>query len=313
VSAGPVASPLSSRRARLREFWSRAYQKSVEDNIFFMAGAISYNLLVAVVPLVLLAVGLWGYVLATRFGEPSEAMVGLPQNYIPAMGGEIDLLAEIKSRINGLVASRAGYLIVGFSLFPWLSTRLVSTLRIAPREVFDIAADRGVVRGKIFDLQVAVLGGVLVLSTVVITVGLQSVGGWGTEFLGIPEGLFGSTARALATLLAFMSTWALFALVYWYVPRPADQLVNGMGSHDGHDRIVRVDEMGVRLVRDVRSRLRLRVRKSRHRSRALVLDLLRVGSVCPQRPRRPGLHHTKGTQGADSNCFRGLGVTLEDC
>ncbi len=204
MSAGPVASPLSSRRARLREFWSRVYQKSLEDNIFFMAGAVSYNLLVAIVPLVLLAVGLWGYVLAARFGDPSEAMVGVPQNHIPAMGGEIDLLAEIESRINGLVLSRAGYSIVGFSLFLWLSTRLVGTLRIALREISD--------------LQVVVLGGVLLLSNVVITVVLQSVGGWGTEFLGIPEGPFGSTERALATLLAFMSTWALFALVYWYVP-----------------------------------------------------------------------------------------------
>ena len=218
MSAGPVASPLSSRRARLREFSSRVYQKSLEDNIFFMAGAISYNLLIAVVPLVLLAVGLWGYVLSARYGEPSEAMVGFLQNYIPAMGGDIDLLAEIESGINGLVASRAGYSMVGFSLFVWLSTRLVSTLRVALREVFDIATDRGVVRGKLFDLQVVVLGGVLLLSNVVITVVLQSLGGWGTDLLGIPEGLFGSTERALATLLAFMSTWALFALVYWYVP-----------------------------------------------------------------------------------------------
>ena len=216
MSAGPVASPLSSRRARLREFSSRVYQKSLEDNIFFMAGAISYNLLIAVVPLVLLAVGLWGYVLSARYGEPSEAMVGFLQNYIPAMGGDIDLLAEIESGINGLVASRAGYSMVGFSLFVWLSTRLVSTLRVALREVFDIAADRGVVRGKLFDLQV--VGGVLLLSNVVITVVLQSLGGWGTDLLGIPEGLFGSTERALATLLAFMSTWALFALVYLYVP-----------------------------------------------------------------------------------------------
>jgi uncharacterized BrkB/YihY/UPF0761 family membrane protein len=145
VSAGAVASPLSSRRARLREFCSRVYQKSLEDNIFFMAGAISYNLLVAVVPLVLLAVGLWGYVLSARYGEPSEAMVGLPQNYIPEMGGDINLLAEIGSGINALVARRVGYLIVGFSLFVWFSTRLVSTLRVALREVFDIAADRGVV------------------------------------------------------------------------------------------------------------------------------------------------------------------------
>ena len=132
---GPVASPLSSRRARLREFWSRVYQKSAEDNIFFMAGAISYNFLLAIVPLFLLAVGLWGYVLRARYGEPSEVIIRLLQNYVPAMGGDINLLAEIESGINGLVASRAGYSIVGFLLFIWLSTRLVSTLRLALREV----------------------------------------------------------------------------------------------------------------------------------------------------------------------------------
>ena len=46
-----TGTPLGSRRNRLREFWSRVYQKSAEDNIFFMAGAISYNLLIAFVPL----------------------------------------------------------------------------------------------------------------------------------------------------------------------------------------------------------------------------------------------------------------------
>jgi membrane protein len=62
------------------------------------------------------------------------------------------------------------------------------------------------------------LRGVLLLSNVVIMTVLQSLGGWGTALLGIPEVLFGSTERALAPLLAFISTWALFALVYCYVP-----------------------------------------------------------------------------------------------
>ena len=73
MSAGPVASPLSSRLARLREFWSRVYQKSAEDDIFFMVGAISFNLLIAVVPLFLLAVGLLGYVLRARYGDPPKS------------------------------------------------------------------------------------------------------------------------------------------------------------------------------------------------------------------------------------------------
>ena len=86
MSAGHVAPTLSSRFARPRKFWARVYQKSANDKIFFMAGAISYNLLIAVVPLFLLAVGVWGYVLPA-FGEPSEVIIGLLENYIPEMEG----------------------------------------------------------------------------------------------------------------------------------------------------------------------------------------------------------------------------------
>ena len=216
MSAGPVASTLSSRLARLREFWSRVYQKSAEDDIFFMAGAISFNLLIAVVPLFLLAIGLLGYVLRARYGDPAEVIIDLVGNYIPVIDG-VDLFAVIDLVVNEVVDSRAGYSIVGSLLLIWLSTRLVSTVRIALRDVFDVRVSHGVVRGKIFDLEVVMLGGVLLLSNVVITVFLQSLGGWGTDLLGIPEDFLGATQRALARLLAFTSTWALFTLIYWYV------------------------------------------------------------------------------------------------
>ena len=303
MSAGPGASPLSSRRARLRDFWSLVYQKSTEDNIFFMAGAISYNLLIAVVPLFLLAVGLWGYVLRARYGEPSEAIVGLLENYIPAMGGDIDLLAEIESGINGLVASRAGYSIVGSLLFIWLSTRLVSTLRIALREVFDIAGDRGVLRGKIFDLQVVVLGGVLLLLNVVITVVLQSLRRLGHRAIGHSGGLSRIDPAGAGHVARVHVDLGVVRTHLFVRSRTEDQLAHGMGGCDGHGGIVRVDEMGIRVVRHVRSRLPLRIRESRHYSRALVLDLLRVGSVCPQRRNCPGLHHAKSAKGAESACL----------
>ena len=218
MRAGPSASPLGSVGARFREFWFRVYQKSSEDDVFFMAGAIGYNFLIAVVPLFLLAVGLWGYLLQARYGQPSEVIVGLLENYVPVGGGEIDFVASIASGINGMVASRAGYSIVGSLLFIWLATRLVSTLRVVLHEVFDIAGSRGMLRGKIFDLQVVVLGGVLLLLNIVITVVLRSLGGLGTELLGIPADLLGSTERVMAALLAFISIWALFAVIYWYVP-----------------------------------------------------------------------------------------------
>jgi len=218
VTGPGTGTPLGSRRNRLREFWHRVYQKSSEDNVFFTAGAISYNLLIAVIPLFLLMVGLWGYVLRARYGDPSEVIVRLLENYVPVVGGDIDLVAESSGAINGLVASRAGYSVVGSLLFIWLATRLVSTLRLALREVFDIAADRGALKGKLFDIQFVVIGGVLLLLNVLITVILQSIGGWGAGLIGVPEDLLGTTQRWLAALLAFASIWTLFALIYWYVP-----------------------------------------------------------------------------------------------
>ena len=97
-------------------------QKSAEDNVLFMAGAISYNLLIAVVLLFLLVVGLWGYVLRARYGDPSEVIVRLLENYIPAVGGDIDLVAELGEAINGLVASHAGYSVLSARFDP-LSAR----------------------------------------------------------------------------------------------------------------------------------------------------------------------------------------------
>lgn len=216
MSVGPT-SPLGSRRFRFREFWFRVYQKSAEDNIFFMAGAISYNMLIAAVPLFLLVVGIWGYVVEARYGDPSDVIVGLLRNYMPAVA-EVDVMAEIGSTVTALVASRAGYSIVGSLLFIWLSTRLISTLRTALREVFDIAQDRGILMGKLFDVQMVVVGGLLLLLNVLITLVLQSVGGWGAGLIGIPEDFLGGTQQALAALLGFASIWVLFVLVYSYVP-----------------------------------------------------------------------------------------------
>lgn len=216
MSVGPT-SPLGSRRFRFREFWFRVYQKSAEDNIFFMAGAISYNMLIAAVPLFLLVVGIWGYVVEARYGDPSDVIVGLLRNYMPAVA-EVDVMAEIGSTVTALVASRAGYSIVGSLLFIWLSTRLVSTLRTALREVFDIAQDRGILMGKLFDVQMVVVGGLLLLLNVLITLVLQSVGGWGAGLIGIPEDFLGGTQQALAAFLGFASIWVLFVLVYSYVP-----------------------------------------------------------------------------------------------
>jgi len=287
VTGPGTGTPLGSRRNRLREFWHRVYQKSSEDNVFFMAGVISYNLLIAVIPLFLLMVGLWGYVLRARYG-----------------------VAELSGAINGLVASRAGYSVVGSLLFIWLATRLVSTLRLALREVFDIAADRGVLKGKLFDIQFVVIGGVLLLLNVLITVIPQSIGGWGAGLIGVPEDFLGTTQRWLAALLAFASIWTLFALNLLVRAGPTHSMAHRVACHIGHGPVLRSDEVGVRVVRDFSGRLSLGLWESYHLGRVVLLDLLRIRSVYPERRNRPGIHHAQSAKSANPDCLGRIYVRL---
>ncbi len=53
---------LGPRAARAREFLHRLWVNLREDDVFFMAGAVAFNLLVATLPLVLLAIVGWAIV-----------------------------------------------------------------------------------------------------------------------------------------------------------------------------------------------------------------------------------------------------------
>ncbi len=68
---------------RVREFFRRLWQKSLEDQGFFMAGAIAFNVLVALVPLLILGIGLTGYMLSARFGDPTDAVLSLVTDNLP--------------------------------------------------------------------------------------------------------------------------------------------------------------------------------------------------------------------------------------
>jgi len=156
----------SSRRqggvALLRRFWDfvlRVASKAEEDNIFFMAGAITFNLLVAFIPLILLSIGISGFILTSRFPDPQTVLIPFLLGNLPTVGGEIDLVSRVRSVVDALLQDRAGFSLVGFLVFIWISTRLVGTLRTVLREIFDFPHGRGIVRGKIFDSFMVLSGG----------------------------------------------------------------------------------------------------------------------------------------------------------
>lgn len=190
----------------------------IEDDVFFMAGAVSFNILIAMAPLLILGIGVAGYILSARFGDPTQVVFSLIASNLPAVGGGVNLADAIRSFVSTLLANRGGFTLVGAPAFIWLSARLVSSLRIALREIFDIGQSRSVIRGKIFDIQVVIVGVLLVTVNMGVTVGFEAAMDLGVEVMGLTGGVLGVAQWIAGHALALGSIWLLFLIIYRYLP-----------------------------------------------------------------------------------------------
>ncbi len=215
---GFLPPPGPGRARRWRAFLLRVVSKADEDNIFFMAGAITFNFLVALVPLILLFIGISGFVLNSRFPDPASVLIPFLLGNLPTVGGEVDLVSRVQGVIDSLVADRAGVSLVGLLIFVWISTRLVGTLRTALREIFAFSHGRGIIRGKLFDALMVVVGGLLFVLNIGITVGLKTAEEYGISLAGLEGPGLTLFRQTTAQLLAFGIIRILFLLVYRYFP-----------------------------------------------------------------------------------------------
>ncbi|UCC26474.1 MAG: YihY/virulence factor BrkB family protein [Gemmatimonadales bacterium] len=217
---GPSEPPhlLAPRPHRAWAFLKRVLIKADEDAIFFMGGAISFNVLVAFVPLLLFTVGVSGMVLSARFVDPATVVATFLEQTVPAIRGDVNLSAQVRTEISALLAQGANLTLLGAALLVWFSTRLVGTLRTALKEIFDISQTRNLVAGKIYDIEVVLVGGLLFLLNLWLTAGVRAARDYGVDLLGLEGNALSLVQSGSAHVLAFLSIWVLFLGIYRYLP-----------------------------------------------------------------------------------------------
>jgi YihY family inner membrane protein len=172
---------------------------------------------VAVIPLLLLTAGIAGFLVTARFGAVGPELVDVVLGYLPATG-DVGLREMVDRLLDGLVAERAGFSVLGAAILAWIATRLVGSLRVVLRHLFDLGEDRGIVRGKLFDFLVVVIAGVLILVNFAVTAAVRTFEALGAVFLG-SDGRFTALFQLVIGYgLSFASAWILFLLLYRYLP-----------------------------------------------------------------------------------------------
>jgi membrane protein len=198
-----------------RDFLRRVYVKADQDGIFFMSGAIAFNLVVAIVPLLLAILGITGVVLQNRVQDPSKLLSDYLFQALPPAGPEFQRFVQDEI-VGGLLNNSGRFIGFGLIILVWVSTRLVGTLRFALREVFDIGEDRNIIRGKWFDIQMVIAAGTLFAINAGATVIVNIITQTGTDLIGVhPTEWF---KKYLLAAVAAVSIWSMFLLIYRYLP-----------------------------------------------------------------------------------------------
>lgn len=203
----------------LRDYAQRVWDNSGEDNIFFLAGGIAFNLLLAAVPFVLLFASGLAYLL-NHSAEASSAEINeiVYQLLPPSPAGEQSPIGGV---LVDIIKSRQAIGLYGVIGFVWFSTRLFGSLRSVLCQIFDIDSDRGIIAGKIFDIQITVVSSLLLVAYTALNTYLALATSRGLLVLGqvgLRKDVMGAVEYNIGQFVAFLFIALMFFSLYKFLP-----------------------------------------------------------------------------------------------
>lgn len=145
----------------------RTLEAAFEDNIPFLASALSFDLLLTLIPFVVLLLAVVGYLVQHQVTTQQVDLHELLARFLPTPPGLATdrVFAQVEGALDNVIQHRSRLTAVGLPLFLWFSTRLFGGLRRALNEVFDTDERRSWPVAKLLDLaMVFCTGGLVVLS-----------------------------------------------------------------------------------------------------------------------------------------------------
>jgi membrane protein len=143
----------------------RTVEAAYEDNIPFLAGALSFDILLTAIPFVGLVLAVVGHLAQYQLAIHQLDIHELLQRFLPeSSGGESGTFGFIERALGDLIARRGKLTLLAAPLFLWFSTRMFGGLRAALNEVFDTEENRPWPVAKLTDLAMVFVAGALFLA-----------------------------------------------------------------------------------------------------------------------------------------------------
>jgi membrane protein len=199
----------------------RVWDNSGEDNVLFLAGGITFNIMLAAVPFVLLVAWASTYVFGWFHSgvNAPEAVLDAIDRFLPINQRSTE--GDIHSVLKALFNARGKIGIIGAIGFVWFSTRLFGSLRTVLASIFDIESERGIIEGKIFDTKITALASILFVLSMAVTAYISIMSNRGlTELVarGLRENVMSDLEYWIGRSLAFAILVLMFFALYKFLP-----------------------------------------------------------------------------------------------
>jgi len=148
----------------------RTLEAAYEDNIPFLASALSFDLLLTTIPFVVLLLAVVGTLVQHQITTHQIALHDLLARFLPLApdGRDTGAFEQVAAALGSVVRHRGRLTLVGLPLFLWFSTRLFGGLRAALNEVFDTDEIRSWPVAKLTDLAMVLFTGCLFVANAVL-------------------------------------------------------------------------------------------------------------------------------------------------
>ncbi|MGH7618526.1 MAG: YihY/virulence factor BrkB family protein [Gemmatimonadaceae bacterium] len=216
-------SVLASFAWTLRDYAKRVWDNSGEDNVLFLAGGIAFNLILAAVPFILLLAAGVTFLLPLVVHQGNVNSASVVFDFIDRLlpdhqHGEASPVDKLISDLLNKRGTLTWYSAIGFV---WFSTRLFGSLRTVLASVFDIETERGIIAGKIFDVQITIVSTLLFVASVTVTtyVALATrTGAMALVTLGLRTEVMGRAEYWMGRALSALFIGLMFFALYKYLP-----------------------------------------------------------------------------------------------
>ncbi len=186
----------TTRRAP-RQTWriaKRAVTEFFDDGCPQSAAAISYYGLFSLFPLLILLVGVFG--LVVQGGHARDAVINFLLDELPLRRGAGR--EDLRNLLEAATAGAGGFGIIGIVGLAFSASGLMGAVRAALNRAWDLTDTRPIVRGKLVDIALIVVMGVVVAVSLAVSVAARFL----ASLSGSLEAI-GAAGEALRVLLEF--------------------------------------------------------------------------------------------------------------